>query len=549
MGTPFRAGVAIIAGVALIVTALSVQAILLQAPAWTVLTAAAGLALVAYGVIGLRGVFASLAGRRRVEIAGFALGVVAVLCALGYYSARFTWRFDLTEAGLHSLSPQTDAMLSRLDTPVHVVFFHDHLMRETRELYELMAEHSAQLTVEFHDPNLNPARARMMGVRFSGTSVMRSGDREIRVNGGSEADIANGILRVTQAARQRVCFLQGHSEADPFSQESHDHLESTGGGDHSHGLGAQYVLHEQHGMAKARQALETMNYQVDTVTLTGGGDGLSGCSLVIVAGPKTALLPQEVERLRQFLRAGGNALFMLEPFVRTGLEPVLMEYGILLDEDLVIDEARHYWTDVSAPAVTRYAHHQVTRELPLTFFPGVRSLSPTDVRIPGTNVSPLVNSSETSFGESDPARADFNPDEDRKGPLTLMVVSIRRPLEQDSATSLSLGPDAELTRARVRALVGEAPWQVTGRSRVVAVGDSDFATNSFFHFLGNGNLFLNAVNYLSNQENLIGVEPRTRDLPKLSVTNRQIKGTFVLSMLLVPGLLALIGTTVWWRQK
>ena len=55
--------------------------------------------------------------------------------------------------------------------------------------------------------------------------------------------------------------------------------------------------------------------------------------------------------------------------------------------------------------------------------------------------------------------------------------------------------------------------------------------------------------FLTEQENLIGIEPRTHDLPRLSVTNRQMKGTFVLSMALIPGILALVGTAVWWRQR
>jgi ABC-type uncharacterized transport system involved in gliding motility auxiliary subunit len=81
------------------------------------------------------------------------------------------------------------------------------------------------------------------------------------------------------------------------------------------------------------------------------------------------------------------------------------------------------------------------------------------------------------------------------------------------------------------------------------VGDSDFATNSFFHILGNGTLFLNTVNYLAAQENLIGLEPRTYDLPRVNLTNRQIKGTFFLSVVLIPALLAVVGTAVWWRQR
>jgi ABC-type uncharacterized transport system involved in gliding motility auxiliary subunit len=86
-------------------------------------------------------------------------------------------------------------------------------------------------------------------------------------------------------------------------------------------------------------------------------------------------------------------------------------------------------------------------------------------------------------------------------------------------------------------------------SRVAVIGDSDFATNSFFHILGNGTLFLNTVNYLASQENLIGLEPRTYDLPHVNLTNRQMKGTFFLSIILIPALMAVVGIAVWWRQR
>jgi ABC-type uncharacterized transport system involved in gliding motility auxiliary subunit len=87
------------------------------------------------------------------------------------------------------------------------------------------------------------------------------------------------------------------------------------------------------------------------------------------------------------------------------------------------------------------------------------------------------------------------------------------------------------------------------RSRIAVVGDSDFATNSFFHIMGNGTLFVNAVNYLAAQENLIGIPPRTADLPRVNLTNRQMKAALVVSVLAVPMALALVGTAVWWRQR
>jgi ABC-type uncharacterized transport system involved in gliding motility auxiliary subunit len=87
------------------------------------------------------------------------------------------------------------------------------------------------------------------------------------------------------------------------------------------------------------------------------------------------------------------------------------------------------------------------------------------------------------------------------------------------------------------------------RSRIAVVGDSDFATNSFFHIMGNGALFLNSVNYLAAQENLIGLTPRSAELPRVNLTNRQMKATLFVSVVLVPALLAVVGTAVWWKQQ
>ncbi len=521
MERSFLSGVLMLAGAALLATAAVLHAILLELIAATAVLAAAGALLMLVGAYRLRGRLAETVAGRRGEIALFTAGVLGVLLALAHLSARFPLRFDLTSAGLHSLSEPTVTMLRRLGRPVHVTFFHDPMMRETVERYELMARESPRLTVEFHDPMINPAKARMLGVNFAGTAVLESEGRRLQVNSASETDIANGILRVSQAATQRVCFLDGHGEPDPFSLESHDHQEGAPG--HSHGLGAKYVLHERHGMAKARNALETLNYQVEKVRLLQRSPGLAECGVLVVAGPKVALLTVEVDAIREYLAGGGNALFMLDPFVRTGLEPVVAEYGVVVDDDIVIDEASHFWADPSAPAVSDYNRHQITRDLPLTFFPGVRSLSPTPQRVAGTSVVPLVNSSRRSWGQSNPERVASAAGRDQPGPVTLMVTALRRAPEDAS------GP-------------------ARGRSRIAVVGDSDFATNSFFHIMGNGTLFLNAVNYLAAQEDLIGIPPRTADLPRVQLTNRQMKATFFAAVLLVPSALALVGTAVWWRQ-
>ena len=546
MNRSFLSGLILLAGIALLTTALALQAILLETVVWTAVLAGVGVLLSAWGAWALRAELGAMIRRRRVEIVLYTLGLIGVLVALAYLSVRYPLRFDLTGAGLHSLSEQTVTMLKRLEKPVHIVFFHDPLMRQTIELYELIAAQSALVSVEFYDPMLNPAQARRRNVQFAGTAVMESEDRTRQVHGNSETDVINGILRVSQGAKQRICFLDGHGEADPFSIEAHDHLE--GGAGHTHGLGAQYVLHERHGMAKARHALETMHYTVKKVSLVRSSDTLSGCTVLVVAGPKVPLLPRELTAVRTYLSAAGNAFFMLDPFVRSGLEPVIREYGVVLDDTIVIDTTSHFWADVSSPAVTSYNRHQVTRDLPLTFYPGARSLSPTPERVPGAAVTPLVNSSKNSYGETTSDRAEFAAGSDLPGPHTLMVIVNRRPVTSGDAVAIPFGRQDDSATARISSKAG-APGPLAGQSRIAVVGDSDFATNSFFHILGNGNLFLNTVNYLAAQENLIGIEPRTYDLPRVNLTNRQMKGTFFLSVVLLPALLAVVGIAVWWKQR
>jgi ABC-type uncharacterized transport system involved in gliding motility auxiliary subunit len=206
---------------------------------------------------------------------------------------------------------------------------------------------------------------------------------------------------------------------------------------HQHGMGAQYVLHERHGLAKALHSLETLNYEVAKIALTRSASRLDACGVLVVAGPKFPLLANETRAIEAYLAAGGNGLFMLEPFVETGLEPLLGAYGIVLDDTIVIDDASHYWADPSAPAVTSYNHHQVARDLPLTFFPGARSLSPTAERMAGTSVVPIANSSTNSFGETSADHAAFDQKDDPAGPLTLMAVASRRPARRNSRSASS----------------------------------------------------------------------------------------------------------------
>src|SRR5690349_9759166 len=190
MESSFRHVLILLVGIALLAAAAAVHAILLQNILWAVVLGIAGLVLTAWGAFALRSEIGSLVRQRRGEIALYTLGAVGVLIAVAYLSVRFPLRYDMTTTGIFSLSEQTVQMLKRLEKPVHITFFHDPMMRETVELYRLMAAQTGKVTVEFVDPMLNPAQARMRGVEFAGTALMESEGRKLQINGPTETDIA-----------------------------------------------------------------------------------------------------------------------------------------------------------------------------------------------------------------------------------------------------------------------------------------------------------------------------------------------------------------------
>ncbi len=469
-----------------------------------------------------------------------AAALLAAAIAINQWALAHPMRWDLTSAGVYSIGPQTERVLDALQQPVAVTFFYDlrsKEMNDARALLEQYAARSRQLTVRSFDPALAPAEAMRQQVQFAGTAVFESAGRRVVVNGGSEADFTNGLIRVTAAGDHAVCFTDGHAEADPMSLKSHDHFEGDMGNGHSHSTGGRaLVVHERHGMGMARDALQTLGYGVRQVTLVAGPNALARCTVVIIAGPQTAFVPAEVAQLQAFAAAGGRLVALVDPFNDSGLGALFADFGLKLEHRLVLDDQQHYWTDAATPAVSAYPRHKITRNLALTFFPGAASLVPLRTAGGGeVRITPLVQTSDTARSEALPPDAG-KPD---VGLQTLAVLASR-----------TLGGVAKMVdKSSDTPGVRPAAKPDDKRAELILVGDVDFATNSFFHVLGNGALFLNAVSYLADQRQLIDITPRQYELPRVQLTNAQMRATFVLSAVVLPLAALALSMFVWWRRR
>ena len=80
--------------------------------------------------------------------------------------------------------------------------------------------------------------------------------------------------------------------------------------------------------------------------------------------------------------------------------------------------------------------------------------------------------------------------------------------------------------------------------RLVVFGDSDFATNQYFDYQGNGDLALNALSWLAEDESLISIRPRQAGYNPIALTDSQGEWIFWISVVLYPLAIALVGLLV-----
>jgi ABC-type uncharacterized transport system involved in gliding motility auxiliary subunit len=83
----------------------------------------------------------------------------------------------------------------------------------------------------------------------------------------------------------------------------------------------------------------------------------------------------------------------------------------------------------------------------------------------------------------------------------------------------------------------------------VVVGNSGWVANGFLRFNGNRDLFLNMMNWLSSDEDLISIRPKEPEDRRLNMTARQMSMVFYESVVFIPLLIVLAGVGVWWRRR
>ena len=492
---------------------------------WTAVHVAGGGVLVLLSLAGnvggvLRAVSARGTRQRAAAVTGTVV-FVALLITVNVLAARFPKTWDATESKVYTLSDKTVTVLGHLAKPVELIVFSPPGDRSHGGLDTLLARYAAKsrnLTYRFVDPEKDPQIADTFGVTRPGVVAARSGDEKALAEAGAsgvvgEGEVTSLILKVTRPGGKKMYALTGHGEPEITDVQT------------AAGLGGVAAL------------LKDDNVEIRPLFLSAAAAVPDDAAAVIVAGPVKPLIAHELDALRTYLAHGGRLLLLLNPGVDTGLAPLLADYKLAVDDDMIVDQEEIAFLGARLgldPIIESFPPHPITKG----FRQRIRLSQAASIQIkvegglPGVVTQPLASTRESAWGEvswKDMMSTGHVAKEtaDKSGPL-VVAATATQPIPQEGTPA------------------ADAPAR---EARLVLVGDSDWAVNGNLGAFFNREFLVNALHWLAGAEDLIVGPAKGLRASRLDMTQADQRNLFRFGVLLLPEVLLIGGIVAWLRRR
>jgi ABC-type uncharacterized transport system involved in gliding motility auxiliary subunit len=437
------------------------------------------------------------------------LGVVGLLA---WVSTRYNYQADWTANARRSLSAASVKLLQQAKGPITVTAF----ARDTRQLRDHIRDvigryqrYKSDVKLDFVNPDTDPARTQAMGVTNDGELVIGYAGRKEHLKPFElkEQNITNALQRLLRSGERWLVFLGGHGERSPDGQANHD-------------------------LSLWVKELKDKGFKTRSVNLAQAGSIPDNTTVLVISAPQVDLLPGEVKAIEDYVRRGGNLLWLGDPGPLHGLEPVAKQLGVKFLPGIVVDLTTQLLGIQSAAiaAVTGYDASPVTKDFNLlTVFPLAAGLNVTAPK--GWQSDAFLKTGGSSWVETGKltGKVQINDKEDIRGPVTIGVTLTHTP-EQAAGKSGGASHSGK-------------------QQRIIVTGDGDFLANQYVGNVGNLDLGMNMVNWLSEDENFLDIPAKTAPDTSLQLSSMQ-SGIIGFGFLFgLPAVLLVGGLTIWLRRR
>jgi ABC-type uncharacterized transport system involved in gliding motility auxiliary subunit len=419
--------------------------------------------------------------------------------------------WDLTRGHLYTLAPQSVLVAHRLDSDLVVTgFFRPSEDSERRDVEALLGQYQAQskhVVVRFVDPDTNAALAQRLGVTISGSLALQYKDKQpvvLTLASETEQDVTGAILKLESNRTPEVCWADGEGERDLAGQDAN------------------------FGYSEASATLQSNNYKTSDFLLAQQKQVPASCDVLAIVSLQRPLSAQAVQAVQTYLDAGGKLLLAVDPWVDSkvydSVSSLLKPYGLSFTGAFVVDPdpAHSAANDPTTPVVVQYGNSPIARNLSnkFSFFPQPTAI----VGTPSSDVvvSQVATTSGSSYSIASPRDDLRRQSKDASGPFTIL----------ETVESQGSGKHARVV------LVGTSAF---AENRVLPPNDTSGGYNV--------QVFLGAMDWLSEQEDLISIPPKPDQAEPLALTDQELRLSIVLTLLLLPLAIGAAGLAVWFRRR
>jgi ABC-type uncharacterized transport system involved in gliding motility auxiliary subunit len=449
----------------------------------------------------------------------FSLLFLVAVGLVAWLSTQYSAQFDWTASHRHTLSEASRKVLDLLKEPVALTAYareNQQVREPIRDLVERYSRYKKDLTLVFVNPDTQPEKVRQLGIQMDGEVIAAYQGRTEKIQELGETSLTNALQRLATAQERHVVFLEGHGDRSPQGRANHD-------------------------LQQFADELKRKGITVSMVNLAVTPIIPDNTDVLVIAGPRTNLLPGEVRLIQDYVTKGGNLWWLGDPGDPHGLAPLAEQLGVRFLPGTVVDASTQLLgiDDPTFALVADYPPHPITQGFQqMTMFPTAAALNQNEKS--EFEKEPLLSTLARSWTETGPIEGKIGFDADqgeKQGPLDLAYALTRRitPPEPDKKPEDKKMPKEEA--------------KTPDEQRIVVVGDGDFLSNSFLGNGGNLELGVNMIQWLGRGDAMINIPARVapdRNLQLSPVASGAIAIGF---LFLLPIVLIGTGAWVWFKRR
>ena len=329
-----------------------------------------------------------------------------------------------------------------------------------------------------------------------------------------EEILVSALLNITSDHQQIAYLTTGHGEKSPANRD-------------------------RDGISSFAQKLEARNISLRPLDLTKVNEVPADAELLLIVSPQTAFLPAETEKLRDYARKRNGRIFVfVDPGTDARLDSLFYDWGILVDDALVLDKSHEAQDSVNGGLFATFANvdHDLTRLLadrgrlavglarPVRFDLG----GPTDATLKVIELVRTVSDPALAWGERS--------------------YRVQRP-QAYKFDDIDVPPPVSVVAAAERAAGIGMNLRVTNGGRLLVCGSSHAATNAVIDGNNdNATFLLNTVNWMLERKQFLNITPRPLPEFQLRATSTDLERV-AWRFAWVPAIVLLFGLAVsFWRR-